>query len=362
MFKVFTIKNFKCFDELKFELDQFNLISGKNNAGKTSLLEALLLHLGTNDPRITFNLGNLRGADVHMSPDEFWGWFFTDYNSMNDIEFSSIDNEDNEKKIVFSLKPFDQKILRAYSGKDNKDNLHVQKGESQQNYFPNVIKDLQLQIDYFKNGNKEKSSTFTFLSDRGIETVGLIARPFPFSIYLDCSRRIDRETIERFSRLEESNKLDIIIKSLRVIENRLTDLTISVKDGVVGIKADVGIGKLIPISLLGQGIGHLLSIVLAIGSSPKGIVLIDEIENGLHHSVLQDVWHVIIDLARETSTQVIATTHSMECISAAHSAFLNRIPYDFKLHRLERIKDRIELISYDKETMETSIEMNLEVR
>ncbi len=52
------------------------------------------------------------------------------------------------------------------------------------------------------------------------------------------------------------------------------------------------------------------------------VVLIDEIENGIHHTVMRDLWEVIVKHSRESNTQIFATTHSYECIEAAHRAFV----------------------------------------
>ena len=62
------------------------------------------------------------------------------------------------------------------------------------------------------------------------------------------------------------------------------------------------------------------------------------------------------------NVQVFATTHSWECIKAAHEAFSETEPYDLRLHRLERINGEIKAVTYDKKTLDTSVEMNLEVR
>jgi AAA15 family ATPase/GTPase len=107
---------------------------------------------------------------------------------------------------------------------------------------------------------------------------------------------------------------------------------------------------------------RLASLVLAIGNAPKGVVLVDEIENGLHHSILPKVWRAIGEVARQFNTQVFATTHSLECIMAAHRAFSESERYDFRLHRLERINETIRAVTYDQETLEAAIETGLEVR
>lgn len=43
--KNIKIQNFRCFEELKISgFEKINLISGKNNIGKTALLEALFIN------------------------------------------------------------------------------------------------------------------------------------------------------------------------------------------------------------------------------------------------------------------------------------------------------------------------------
>lgn len=44
MYKYFKINNFRCFEKLELpELERVNLIVGKNNVGKTALLEAIFV-------------------------------------------------------------------------------------------------------------------------------------------------------------------------------------------------------------------------------------------------------------------------------------------------------------------------------
>ncbi len=93
-----------------------------------------------------------------------------------------------------------------------------------------------------------------------------------------------------------------------------------------------------------------------------GIVLIDEIENGIHHTVMSDMWEMIIKRSRETNTQIFATTHSYECIEAAHRAFVLSGDYDFRLHRLGLQDGKVAAVTYDQEVLEAAIKFNMEVR
>jgi AAA15 family ATPase/GTPase len=128
------------------------------------------------------------------------------------------------------------------------------------------------------------------------------------------------------------------------------------------LHGDIQLDRLVPLSFMGEGMVRLASLVLAIGNAQKGVVLVDEIENGIHHSILLNMWQVIAEAARQFDTQVFATTHSLECIAAAHHAFAESERYDFRLHRLERRKETIHAITYDQETLAAAIETGLEVR
>ena len=92
------------------------------------------------------------------------------------------------------------------------------------------------------------------------------------------------------------------------------------------------------------------------------VVLIDEIENGIHHSALPQVWTGLAEIARQEDLQIFATTHSWECIQAAHQVFSASMPYDFALHRLQRVKGDIQAVTHDQAMIEVAAETELEIR
>ena len=186
--------------------------------------------------------------------------------------------------------------------------------------------------------------------------------PFP-AFFLPARMRISlTEDTERFGKLEIIGRQDVLLKALQVIEPRLRRLAVVVAGGVPMMHGDIGLGRLVPLPVMGEGMARLASLVLAVGNASNGVVLVDEIENGLHYSILPKVWRAIGEVAREFNTQVFATTHSLECIVAAHRAFAESGTYDFRLHRLERVDETIRAITYDQETLGAAIEVGLEVR
>ncbi len=126
------------------------------------------------------------------------------------------------------------------------------------------------------------------------------------------------------------------------------------------IWGDLGLAELVPLAMMGEGMTQLARIVLAITNAPSGLLLVDEVETGLHHSVLPKVWRAIDAAATQFGTQVVATTHSFECIRAAHEALSERD--SLYLHRLEVTESTCRCVTYGPEELEAAMKHDLEVR
>ena len=106
----------------------------------------------------------------------------------------------------------------------------------------------------------------------------------------------------------------------------------------------------------------MFGIALAMGTAAGGLLLIDEIENGLHHTVLPEVFATLLEMARTFDVQVFATTHSAECVRAAHEALREIEQHEFAFYRLQRTNGEIKAVGFDNEMLETAIAHRMEVR
>lgn len=357
MIHSFSIKNYRGFSDFGFEpLERVNLITGSNNVGKTALLEALYLNLAP----VTALRSNLdldkdesstkhnifRGfKEIRYSLDNVtkWGWLFHGKDLSKDIELVStgkggraqltmgwwIEHKSGDIPLTSDI-PFDD--LQTLFLKVRVENI-----------------DGTEQIWRIYKSNNRPPEQYVFDS-------------IPLRLLFNGYSRSPEEDTKWFSQLADIGRQDEIVNTLRLIEPRLKGLAVSTSDGPAMIYGDIGVGRRVPMSQMGEGMVRLLSLVLEIANASGGIVLIDEIENGLHHSVLTKVWRAVGEAARRSNTQIFATTHSWECIRAAHEAFLQNGAYDLRLHRLERINGDIKAVTYDQKTLDTSVEMNLEVR
>jgi hypothetical protein len=76
----------------------------------------------------------------------------------------------------------------------------------------------------------------------------------------------------------------------------------------------------LPLRTFGDGLNRLFGIILSLCSAKGGVLVVDEIENGLHHSISEKVWETVFHLARSLDVQVFATTHSWDCIEGFQKA------------------------------------------
>jgi len=113
---------------------------------------------------------------------------------------------------------------------------------------------------------------------------------------------------------------------------------------------------------MGDGINRVFGIALALVQAQDGALLIDEVENGLHYTIQEDVWRAILLLAEDLRVQVFATTHSWDCIVAFQEA-ANRSPVNGMLYRLEREEDgTVYAETYTEDEVAIATEQQVEVR
>ncbi len=369
MYRFFKVKNFRCFEEVALnKLARVNVIAGKNNVGKTALLEALFLHCGGYNPELALRVNAFRGietmkVELGRWAETPWDSLFYRFRSSQVIELEGEDTETGKRVVRLRVleKPQELNRVRGFARSsiaDARKGLSPDVGQ-QLPGFSETAKVLELECEQAN----WRGSYSLILDHRGVRTEPIPPEP-PFPAFFQAARmRVPLvEEAERFGKLQVSGRHEAVFRILQLVEPELRQLTMVVAAGQPMLHGDVGLGRLVPLPVMGEGMARLASLVIHMGNAANGVVLVDEIENGLHHSVLRKVWQVIGEVAREFKTQVFATTHSLECIVAAHRAFSESGEYDFRLHRLERVGEKVEVISYDHETLERAIEVDMEVR
>ena len=120
--------------------------------------------------------------------------------------------------------------------------------------------------------------------------------------------------------------------------------------------------KPIPLKRLGEGAERLFGVALALANSQDGFLLIDEAENGVHHSVQFDFWRMVLAAARSNNIQIVATTHSWDCVRGFTQAAIESQEVEGLCIRLEKEEGSIRAVEYSEEELESSMESGIEVR
>jgi predicted ATPase len=114
---------------------------------------------------------------------------------------------------------------------------------------------------------------------------------------------------------------------------------------------------------MGDGLLRVLAFASALARSPGGVVLIDEIENGLHYSVMTPLWSAIERISRQLNVQVFATTHSDEMLRAVVEAVQAAgCLTDLRAYRFDRSGPTTRVAEYSGELLLAADQASMEVR
>ncbi|MCY3796708.1 MAG: AAA family ATPase [Chloroflexi bacterium] len=366
MYKSFRVKNFRCFKDLQInDLGRVNLIAGQNNTGKTALLEAGLVLSAPLTPNLLLDLLDSRGLIIpDINRRDVWQQIFYGLDTTREINLSGVELENDEKSRRLSV----NELNPMESNHEHFAN-YVQ-GCKRDGYFPDGYIDTRgasMLVYSFSYPDATPDSDHVYLASNP-------ELPFFTKNYADKryvyfpaeARRNPQDRADTFSALEGNGKLPKLIHYLDVFEPGLSDMRVRTLSGSSTIWGYVNSHQ-IPLRLMGTALNRFADIAMAFLVEKPQVIFIDEIENGIHHSVQSKVWKAIGQVARELDIQVFATTHSYEMIEAAHEAFKDDDPYEFRFHRLNRrsdddYKDEIEAITYNKAGVEAFIRSHYEVR
>lgn len=118
----------------------------------------------------------------------------------------------------------------------------------------------------------------------------------------------------------------------------------------------------VPLKSLGDGATRLFGLALALANSQDGFLLIDEVENGIHHSRQPDFWTTVLQTAQANNVQVLVTTHGWDCVAGFAQAATDVDEVDVALVRLERDGDTVRAVEYSERNLKAAARSGIEVR
>ncbi len=291
------VNGFKSFSDFKIDgFKQINLITGLNNVGKTALLEAI--YLGTNSDNSLHFLSCL--YDIFSER----GLYTNNY-----VKLDSLFRECKTISIRSGNNYFSVEKLKGSELTEDDKVLFIQS---------NNMKNQ----DFF---SLEKADFFKFTDNNGKNDIGLMARVetmlnnlfddqnYIASINTYLSSRTKNSNYLKFTyeRVTSQFKEDALLRSMNLLDDRIEKLNII--NNMLQVKLKT-LSSYIPINELGDGFCRVVEILMNLYISKDNVILVDEIENGIHYSKIKDVWRDIIMTCRDNDIQLFATTHSKEFI------------------------------------------------
>jgi AAA15 family ATPase/GTPase len=352
MIKDIEINNFRCFDRLKVSgCKRLNLISGKNNVGKTALLEAIFINSKPTKDTI-FALCDLRresGRFSEILPEKMWSNFFfqQDIRSSCSIETRF---DDVSSKVVNINIGDEQSISDRLDLAPNPVNLWLDTNIDNSDRYNTIII------------SKKQHTNSQSLTNKALKP-NINPKYIQNSSFIPSSLISSNVSLtEEFDKARLNEKEEEVLRAFQIIDNSIIAVeSFSIPEPTIYLKRQGE--KRLPLSLFGDAMNRIADIILKIINNQDSILLIDEIENGIHHSNQIAFWDFLYRLAEQLNVQIFATTHSLEMTEAFIKAGLDRqdSAAHFELVRHEKT-NKIVAINRDLETLEYGISHHKEVR
>jgi len=361
MLKNVEVKSFRKLKNLILEdCGQINLILGKNNCGKTSLLEALFLIIGPTNPRLTFSIESFR--DLGLTDPDDLRFIFNQLDFENTISIGATLRNNEKRQLTIKPKFIETFVPITPESIENEPSRALSTSSEYLN------KPLGLDLETKVTKKSEKTNIY----NAGTAFEGNIikfqsAKNFEESI---IGRFIEKTTNPRdlYEKLDDlliDKKKYLLIQDLREIDDSIQDISLGRGDMVY---IDVGFERLLPLNLLGDGMRRFLSLLTSIHHLKKnGIILVDELENGLHYTSHSIVWKSIFKTIKELNTQLFITTHSWETLEILKT-ILSQTEYQdvqdlVKCYSIRDLPDKTtKAYRYDFEEFEHAINQDIEMR
>ncbi len=373
MLRDLTVKNYRCFEDFQIDgLERVNLFVGNNNSGKTSLLEAIYLLVNPQKIHSLFCIFQDRNyfensidksnlMNIFLTQESIKHFFYKHNISSNyNIKIKSkltipveipqlLEPSEHREYIFLSISPrvfgnyeqidVDFKFFDPYNKKERQEKFLIYNNENENSTSSDFLEqvDIQLINSYSTNTN------YKFVSQKKQNVASL--KNIWKAVYLT----------------EKENKVE---QALQIIEPNIQRIGFAIDENynIIQLKVN-GHSEPIPLSIMGEGMHRILALAMSLVTSENGVLLVDEIETGLHYEAQTDMWRLILETAKELNVQVFATTHSWDCIAAFQEALSQVEDQSIgKLFRLDSKYGKLRAVEYNAEDLEIATREGIEVR
>ncbi len=319
------IDRYKCFSDFSAHgFQRVNLIAGKNNVGKTALMEAMLI--------------NVRSTNVGAFFDSLLGVYLL--RKQIDYTYKILNKKDASDKTL--------KQANLLKNKTNIQDIEFKTNDS------------GLSRKYEININDLKTS----ISENEMDIFSISKKPTITNVcWIGSSRDTQAEIIHSFISIQEKDREDDLNRFINSFDNEIEKVKVIGDSIQCRVTASDGTFSYRDISEYGDGLRLYISVIADMFAAENHYMFIDEIDNGVHYTSLDKLWDIILTLSKELNVQVFATTHSRECIESYCRTVEKHKERDISFITLVKNKEKqIKAIIRDYDAFTNSIHDSREVR
>lgn len=343
-FKDIEITNFRGFDHLKIEeLSKVNVFVGANNVGKTSILEAAFMLIGMCNPMMPARINYWRSSLTNSSLDAT-RYFF------HNIDFSNkpllqAHTTDGERKMTFSPSLFvDSEATTGGTGHAG-------------------IKSINFNFSTSIDTSEYQCHTVLYADNNGVlqQTIDESYKEEINCLYIS-SEKNDSNALSNFVTLVKRGKRQVVVEALQTFDPNIETIE-ALPDGLYLQMHNLK--ELLPISMAGDGVRHVLNIISSIATENYNVVMIDEIDTGLHYSAHKSMWRAILEFVMKHNIQLFITTHNLECLQGLESVMEEAANYQHLTNVYNVAKTRkkgFQAYRYSYSELKEAINNEIEIR
>lgn len=368
IYKNISIKNFRGIRDCSLDnMVRVNLFLGQNNCGKSSLLEAIFLLTGLNSPQLIISIDLLRNL-AHTEESDFRFIFYNlTYTNSPEISAELVEsgsssnltitpknasNRTTPSKTISSTTISNVSASTDSRGTEAIDGLQMH-GEIKKRHAAKTS--VKSSITF----KREANGLFSFSTevDKNYKTDFV-------SVLQSSNHRYGPETTKRIEELIIEKQKSSMINPLKTIDSKIEDITLGA-NGMVYF--DIGAERFIPSNLMGDGVIKYMNIIANLNTVKGGVLLIDEIDNGLHYSSLKKIWKIILTTAKSYDVQLFITTHSKEALVYLKEILEENEMQDYrsdvKCYTISKLNDdKVYSYEYDFAAFDFALQNDLEIR
>ncbi|MCL5946242.1 MAG: AAA family ATPase [Planctomycetes bacterium] len=364
MIKTIEIDQFRGIQQLKLDgLRKLNIIVGPSASGKTALLEALRLAIGAT-PQTAFNLVNRGMPNFPILPnpsreqfESLWSSLFFNFRTDTEINLKVIDSTDRTAQLTIF---FDQSKALVATQSALSLSGTASSSSAGQPSIPPAIAPLTFKRKPFTGPETTLHATVNPNGQLQFEQGGELGSIVDFLSPIWQTN--PQQIAALFSQLSIANKTDGIVEALKEQFPQITGLSVQSPTYLPALYATLKhVARQMPLAMVSSGINKFVSLLLAVETAGSGVLLVDEVENGIYYQTMPKLWNLLRSSANQASAQLFLTTHSWECLKSV-APMIETTSEDFSLIQMYQEDGKSVAKVVPGEHAAAAIEAGIEVR